>query len=93
MNKHSSLTWEDEARHDPRPTFCEAPEAQGPKPPEVYRAAYHSLAVAGANEIVDVLTRRNRAWYLYTPDDLALTARDVYRACLQFQFAGGKPWQ
>ena len=91
MNKHSQLTWEDEARHDPRPKFYDGPEIQGPKPPEVYRRVYLALAIAGADHIIDVLTHRNRAWHLYTADDLAVLARDVFRSCILHQLAGGQP--
>ena len=93
MTNHSSLTWEDEARHDPRPILYDhGPQQLGPTPPEVYRRVYLSLAIAGADHIIDVLTHRNRAWHLYTADDLAVLARDVYRSCLLHQLAGGKPW-
>ena len=93
MTNHSSLTWEDEARHDPRPKFYDGlyGEAQGPKPPEVYRRVYLALAIAGSNHIIDVLTHRNRAWHLYTADDLAVLARDVFRSCILHQLAGGQP--
>ena len=85
-------TWEDEARHDPRPTYTREPEALGPATPEVYRKVYGNLAITNANEALRIIALRPGWYWQGTPDDAAWHARLAYGAALKFQLAGGKPW-